>query len=315
MAGRVLVIRGGAIGDFILTLPALHLLKDHLPNCHVEILGYRHIIQIAEGRFYAEKTRSIEYAPLAGFFARGGTQTDELVTYFRSFDQVISYLYDPDELFRQNLRSIGVTDPILGPGRLDDTAHATSQLARPLEDLGMYLEDPTLRIYPSTEDRIRAAQLLPGSCSRIALHPGSGGRHKVWPTERWARALAVVAERHPEVEWVVIGGEADTAAIEYLRQQSSIWHHPIPLRWMINLELPILGAVLERCGRYLGHDSGISHLAAAAGCECLLLFGPTDPKIWAPLNPKVQILCPRVASMEAHETETITTSIFQWLES
>ena len=51
---RILVIRGGAIGDFILTLPAIKLLRDQFPQAHIEILGYTPIIVLAEGRFYAD---------------------------------------------------------------------------------------------------------------------------------------------------------------------------------------------------------------------------------------------------------------------
>jgi heptosyltransferase-2 len=47
--------------------------------------------------------------------------------------------------------------------------------------------------------------------------------------------------------------------------------------------------VLERCV-FIGHDSGISHLAAAAGADCILLFGPTNPDVWAPKNKNVQVL-------------------------
>ena len=55
-------------------------------------------------------------------------------------------------------------------------------------------------------------------------------------------------------------------------------------------ELPRLGAALGRCLGFLGHDSGVSHLAAAAGARCLLLFGPTDPAVWAPANAGVEVL-------------------------
>ena len=57
-----------------------------------------------------------------------------------------------------------------------------------------------------------------------------------------------------------------------------------------NLPLPALGALLARCREFLGHDSGISHLAAAVGTPCVLLFGPTDPDIWAPPYPSVEIV-------------------------
>src|ERR1700716_1653387 len=94
---RILVIRGGAIGDFILTLPALKALRDANPRAHIEILGYEHIAALAKNRFYAQNVRSIEYAALSTFFARNPTLPDDLARYFSSFDLIISYLYDPDE--------------------------------------------------------------------------------------------------------------------------------------------------------------------------------------------------------------------------
>ncbi|MFV1995963.1 MAG: glycosyltransferase family 9 protein, partial [Verrucomicrobiales bacterium] len=61
----------------------------------------------------------------------------------------------------------------------------------------------------------------------------------------------------------------------------------VPYVRAAHLPLPELGAILQRCSLYLGHDSGISHLAAACGIPCVLLFGPTEPAIWAPRNPQV----------------------------
>jgi heptosyltransferase-2 len=57
-----------------------------------------------------------------------------------------------------------------------------------------------------------------------------------------------------------------------------------------HLSLPVLAAVLERCRVFVGHDSGVSHLAAATGISCVLLFGPTDPAVWAPVNPAVKVV-------------------------
>ena len=62
------------------------------------------------------------------------------------------------------------------------------------------------------------------------------------------------------------------------------------VRVLKNLPLPELACVLQNCALFIGHDSGISHLAAAVGAPCLLLFGPTDPAIWAPQNPQVRVL-------------------------
>jgi heptosyltransferase-3 len=314
MAGTILVIRGGAIGDFLLTLPALHLFRDALPNCHLEILGYRQILRLAEGRFYAQSTRSIEYAPLAGFFARGGTRTDELVEYFRSFDQIISYLYDPDGLFLRNLAGIGIKDVLAGPGKLDDSAHATEQLARPFQQLGMYLEDPSLKIYPSPEDEAEAIRLLPGKRRRVVLHPGSGGKHKVWPVERWAAVMEECARWDPLREWVIVGGEADDENLVSLRRIMSRFSSSLSVRWLTGVDLPILGAVLRRCGCFLGHDSGISHLAAAAGCRCFLLFGPTDPAIWAPPNAGVRIHQAPGSEINTLSVSNVNRALRAWLE-
>jgi len=43
---------------------------------------------------------------------------------------------------------------------------------------------------------------------------------------------------------------------------------------------------------YIGNDSGITHLAAAAGAPVAALFGPTDPAIWAPRGPRFASLRP-----------------------
>src|SRR5438093_13335441 len=105
---RILVVRGGAIGDFILTLPGLKALRDAYPYAQIEILGYKHIAALGENRFYAQAVRSIEYGPLASFFAKNSQLPPELATYFASFDLVISYLYDPDGIFESNLCRLGL---------------------------------------------------------------------------------------------------------------------------------------------------------------------------------------------------------------
>src|ERR1044071_10458447 len=105
---RIFVIRGGAIGDFILTLPALKALREAWPHAHVEILGYKHIAALIENRFYAQAVRSIEYGPLSAFFAKNSKLAAELADYLASFDLIISYLYDPDRIFESNLRRCGV---------------------------------------------------------------------------------------------------------------------------------------------------------------------------------------------------------------
>ena len=162
MKPKILVIRGGAIGDFILTLPAIKLLRENFPDAHLEILGYKHIVALAEGRYYAQATRSIEYAALAGFFAPNSELAPDLIEYFASFQQVISYLYDPDKFFENNLRRCGVKHFLHASPKLDDSTHAAQQLARPLQSFALYLEDNAAALYPSADDRAFAAEFLRG---------------------------------------------------------------------------------------------------------------------------------------------------------
>src|SRR5213592_2214021 len=101
--GKILVIRGGAIGDFILTLPALSALREQFPEAYLEVLGYPHIIQLALAGGLVDNARSIEARPLAAFFARNGELSEDMVDYFSEFDLIVSYLYDPDEIFKMNI--------------------------------------------------------------------------------------------------------------------------------------------------------------------------------------------------------------------
>ena len=284
---RILVIRGGAIGDFILTLPAIKLLRENFPNAHIEILGYRHIIAIAEGRFYADGARSIEYGPMAGFFIPNGTLEPALVEYFASFHQVVSYLFDPDGFFEGNLRRAGVKNFLPAYQKMDDSEHASLQLARPLQKMALFLEDHAATVHPTTEDRAFAEEFLgPSTASIIAIHPGSGSPRKNWPVERWTALAQWILARDPATSILLIGGEADEAQFEKLLAVL----HGGNVHLARDLPLPHLAVLLEKCALFLGHDSGISHLAAAVGIPCVLLFGPTDPTIWAPASPRVKVI-------------------------
>jgi ADP-heptose:LPS heptosyltransferase len=59
----------------------------------------------------------------------------------------------------------------------------------------------------------------------------------------------------------------------------------------------------------MGHDSGISHLAAAAGAPCVLLFGPTDPAVWAPANPGVRVITSQTGRVEDIALDSVCAMI------
>jgi ADP-heptose:LPS heptosyltransferase len=58
--------------------------------------------------------------------------------------------------------------------------------------------------------------------------------------------------------------------------------------------LPELASLMEGCRFFIGNDSGITHMAAALGVPTVALFGPTDPKVWAPRGEHVTVVAPEI---------------------
>lgn len=280
---RVLVIRGGAIGDFILTLPAIRLLKENIPGVHLEVLGYRQIIELAVAAGLADAARHLEHVSMAKLFVPNAALDDELQKWLLSFNLIVSYLYDPDTILRANMERIGVKTFLDCPHHVvPGQGHAAEQLAKPLEKLAMFLEEPGPII------SVRDAAPKPSGKTVLAVHAGSGSLRKNWPVERWVEAGRKLVEGDADVQLALITGEAEhergiTAKVLEGWRGLDFQH------WD-QLPLVELASRLPSCAGFLGHDSGISHLAAACGVHCLLFFGPTDPATWAPRNAGVQVV-------------------------
>ena len=286
--GKILVIRGGAIGDFILTLPAIAALRRQFPEAWLEVLGYPHIVQLALAGGLANRARPIEARALAGFFARNGELAEELRDYFSEFDLIVSYLYDPDQVFRTNVGRCSPAQFIVGPHRPDENAkvHATRTYLKPLERLAIFDADhvPRLTLNPkplATPKRSDGGSTL----NPIALHPGSGSERKNWPEDRWAELLQYLVNA-TGFNLLLVGGEAEGERLQRLAAALP------PTRTKVAQSLPLaeLAEDLEGCGGFIGHDSGISHLAAALGLPGLILWGDANEDIWRPPSERIVVL-------------------------
>ncbi len=286
--GKILVIRGGAIGDFILTLPALAALRRQFPEAYLEVLGYPHIAQLALAGELVDQVRPIEARPLAGFFARNGPLEEDWVDYFSEFDLIVSYLYDPDEIFRSNVARCSPAQFIVGPHRPDEHAniHAATVYLKPLERLAIFDADPVphLRVRPprpSGCEHVGPPQAAPV----LALHPGSGSERKNWPESSWAELLERLLSR-AGFDLLLIGGEAEAERLQRLAAALP------PMRTRVAQSLPLaeLARLLSGCCGFIGHDSGISHLAAALDLPALLLWADTAEQIWRPPSEKTVLL-------------------------
>ena len=283
---RLLVIRGGAIGDFICTLPAIGALRERWPDAQLEILGYPHIAELAHGRRYADALRSVEARAMAGFFVPNNILDPAWMDYFGSFNVIISYLFDPDEIFADNVRRCGVKQFIPASPKPRDLP-AVEHYCKPLETLAIYVAQPAPRVYPSAADQQAAGRFLGqlGRAPLAAIHPGSGSDKKNWPVEKFA-ALGRWLVDELAMQLVVVCGEADDRVVAKLTAAMA----PRPVTLATGLKLVDLAGVLEKCTVFAGNDSGITHLAAAVGTPTVALFGPASVPIWEPRGARVRVM-------------------------
>jgi heptosyltransferase III len=266
---RRLVIRPGAIGDFIVSLPAIESLGD----AHLEIWTA------------AAHAPLVRFAACARSIASTGldllgitTPEPRLLDALRGFDSIVSWYGSNRPEFRLLVQSLGLPFHFL-----DALPEAGS--ARHAVDF--YLEQTVaLRSQaPASTPRIRVPE-----CQRAGaiIHPFSGSPRKNWPLERY-RELADRLSATLPVEWCA-GPE------DHLPGAS------IRIANLYELACRLAGARV-----YIGNDSGIAHLAAAVGTTVVALFGPTDPRVWAPRGDDVRVVrAPEMAAIPVAEVLAAT---------
>ncbi len=272
---RILVLRGGALGDFLVTVPTLQLLRGHWPAARIELVGNARAAELAILSGLLDAAHSQHEARWSALFAEAPLR-GPFSDWLDGFDLIVSYWPDVDGALRRHFAHRGKK------GFVGNRAHATTTPAArhfcdALEPLGLKTADFQTRLNLPTTVKDEAERRLGGFQDFLAVHPGSGAPAKNWPAERWAELCGKV---HQPI--LAVTGEAERTAIT--------WPEDMFLQHAHEWPLPALAGALQRCSRYLGHDTGISHLAAAVGAQCLLLFGPTDPAIWAPIGENVTVL-------------------------
>jgi heptosyltransferase-2 len=273
---KILVLRGGAIGDFVLTLPALHALRRQWPAAYIELVGYPHIAQLAKIAGLVDRVRSLDKANMAAFFAPDYRFDADTRDWIASFDVIVSFLHDPEGVVRSNMEMAGARQVLYGSPIVIEK-HAADHLAQPLESLAIYPDSPgAALVWPAhrtVEGKKRLAEC--GIAGRaLALHPGSGSARKNWPVDRFIDVAEQL--RTDGYSPFFLLGEADrTLAPEVERQCASIAR-------IENRPLDEVADVLSACCGYVGNDSGITHLAAALAVPSVALFGPSNAALWAP---------------------------------
>jgi len=278
--GGLLVVRGGAVGDFILTLPVLAALRRRFPGAPVTVMGRPGTMELARAGGLAETLLSIESRGLAGFLVRDGELDPGLAAQFAGQSLIVSYLYDPEGIFRENLGRCSRARLLTGPSRPDESlpVHAADALFAPLLPLGLPAAPAVPRLRLPAPPPLPAAPLL-------AVHPGSGSPRKNWPEAGWGALLSRLAAE-TSLRFLLIGGEAEGDRAARLAA-------PLPpARTEVAQGLPLveLARRLAGAGGFVGHDSGITHLAAALGVPGVVLWGESNLEVWRPRGSDCRIL-------------------------
>jgi heptosyltransferase III len=248
---RRLVIRPGALGDFIVSLPALECLR----GAYLELWTAARHAPLAR---FADRTRSIAST---GIDLLGVTEPPtHLIEELRAFDSIISWYGSNRPEFRSLVRQLGLPFHFLQAlPPSGASVHATD----------FYLEQ-VRAIVECRSDGMPRIRCDVKRDDFAVIHPFSGSARKNWPLEKF-RALARKLELSGPVAWCA---GADDPPLPGSVQIEDLWE---------------LACWLARARLYIGNDSGVTHLAAAVGTPVLALFGPTDPQVWAPRGPHVRV--------------------------
>ncbi|MSR65821.1 MAG: hypothetical protein EXS29_02420 [Pedosphaera sp.] len=280
--GPILLVRGGAIGDFILTLPVLMALRRNFPGVRLEILARNRTAPLAVAAGLADGWRDLEGRESIGLFVPGGEIEPSLCEWFLQFALVLSYVPDPEGGLRANFSRICSARILTGLSRPDETQprHAAEQFLEPLRAINITELDPVPQL------RIQAVpEPIPPAGRWLAVHPGSGSERKNWPEARWADLLARLG-RETDWNFLIVGGEAEQGKLARLTRHLPAGRFDLAE----NLPLTELAARLRGGHFFLGHDSGITHLAAALGLPGLVLWGETNAMVWRPLGGRMNLL-------------------------
>lgn len=274
---RILVISLRRIGDVLLTTPLIRSIRRAFPDATIDVLVFSGSAGIVKGN------ADIDHVIAAPTRPRAGETLALLARMFKRYDLAVSTQPgDRPTMFAvlAGRRHAGLTDPGAPPlgrfikGRL---LHRSTPLAPDIHRVEqmLHLADALgiARVPELVCPAAGPADGIPSGDNYAVIHAAPMFRYKQWSRDGWRALAGGLAERGLAV--VAISGP-DAAERGYLE---GVWQGVAtvyPAAW------PATVALLRRASVYIGPDTSVTHLAAAAGCPTVALFGPMDPRIWGP---------------------------------
>jgi ADP-heptose:LPS heptosyltransferase len=280
---HILVIRPGAIGDVLLTFPVLKALREHYANAHITLVSNAQVLPLALASGVAEEVSDYQDMQWGELFSTNGIHTPALASLLDRTDLAICWIRDIDGIVERNLRAAGVERLIIAPGRPPEGTHMhiVDYLAQSvgLSPVGARFIALSWNTGAASEDALK---------QYVAIHPGSGGAQKCWPVSHFAAVIERLWQQNRSV--LLLEGPADTEQVRDLLNLVPSPPMPGMLKILTNAPLLEVARQLQQCRCYLGNDSGITHLAAMLGVPTVAIFGPSDPAVWRPVGPSVEVI-------------------------
>ncbi len=303
---RILALQLKRIGDLVLTVPALRVLKNAHPDAHVDLVLTETCAPLLpamadcvdEALVY--RTRGGSNRALWRRLWRGGFDASVDFTGRDRSALLTLAAHAPRRLTSRSLLRQGgwrrlcynvtAPDTLRSRHTVDYYLDTVAALGVPVPSTAAAdaLAGPVLRVPPEVAGRVR--ELLAGhGITRgndfVVVHPGTARTEKYWVPERWARVIDFCQNTLGR-PCVLSGGRGDREEDAHLARIRASLARPCAADLSGQLDLLTLTAVLAEAGLVLGVDSGPMHLAAAAGGRPqMVLFGPTNPFHWRPRHP------------------------------
>jgi heptosyltransferase-2 len=279
---RVLVIRPGALGDTLMLLPAIDQLRH---QADLYVMGRLPGL----GFLRSHITAGIDFEGPAGHRLFSPTTASSPVSYPKP-DTVVAFLSDPTGRLKRDLRIAFPESSVWvfsGYPSKDETVHVAYHLARCFREAGFWI-DPERAVSEAVIRPIMNPRMVPAATGPVIFHPGSGSRKKNLPPEFWlSLGRSFMGIPSPRISGtILLLGPAEEDLLPFYREQ---WG-PGPEKVLFSPANERLFSLMKRATLYLGHDSGITHLAAMTGTPTVALFRNADVRQWRPLGPAVQLI-------------------------
>ena len=270
---RILVIALRRLGDVLLTTPLIRSLRRAWPQATIDALVFADTAGILDGNPDLNGTVPMPAQPGAG-------QSLALAArLWRAYDLVVSTQTGDRPTFFAWIAGKKRVGPQNGVGLKRaalhrsvpqaDGVHRVEQILRLADALGI------ARVPELVCPRVRPVDGLDAGDYAV-IHAAPMFRYKQWTPIGW-RALAAALAAHG-LKVIATGGPAE-AERRYLDE---VWAGAPVERRDGRLDWPQLAGLLGKARVYVGPDTSVTHLAAAAGCPTVALYGPTDPRLWGP---------------------------------